>query len=895
MLKDKSIQSIVTILSLIILLMISGYLAMITLNEYRANKRFKHILQNVRHLQNYETAILNEALCMVLVPKKLDNTSDICQDRKSKSQSYLKKLQSTDENLEHWEQKIATIKSNILKYSIDNFELILGRKDTTPLVTSYLEQVKVNIKSMEEKELLKVYTRLSDISYATELENFLLTYYLTKKIPISTLNIIFWDKIMESSYLLNVEDEMYIPLVKEKLLNITMDDKLLTTMAKIDDMRISILTGKMLNESKNLDWIALLEEKQASLNAMKSIVYGSLENKIQKHIDSAVWALLFYFSVLMLALLSLLYSYLKIKREKNEKDALLSVVRKINALSLYDTTETDVMNKMLDGAKNKEDIFAYIYSSFQLLHEKAKQAKDDAAAKSEFLSTLSHEIRTPLNGIIGFSKLLRDMGTTADQEEFLSLIEGSSHKLIIIMNDILDLSKINADKMEIEDVSFNIFDMVESTVASFTQETDQKDIELGVFIDPFLSHYFLGDATKLSQILTNLIGNAVKFTEPYGKINIFVQSMHNSKYQAKIKFSVKDTGIGLSKEQIKNIFNAFSQATIGTSNKYGGTGLGLTISRKMVELMGGKLEVESEINKGATFYFTLTLKKDSQKAYEKYPNFKDLSVGLALPAKNIKRQLDTNLEVYIRHLGASFSFYYYEDLFENEQMIDLPDIMIFDHHYARLSGELEQCISLDCKSVLLTNGLLRSRINPKRHTFDEIVLTPMSLRKSIRILDINKTDKNIEKIDYTKQTNTLENMESFTGLCALVADDNLINRKLIKIILEKLGLSVSLVSNGEEACESYKKTYYDIIFMDIQMPVMDGVEATHCILEYENKNALSHVPIIALTANVATGDKERYIAEGMDDYTTKPLEVDTIKSIISKHCNLDSTSKNKEK
>ena len=884
-----------TILPLVILFILSGYLTIVTFDEYKTHKKFKHMLENVKLLQNYETAVLNEVLCMTLVPKDTKKDIDICADRIAKSSMLQKDVEEKDENLNYWKQKLLSIKENSLKYPIDNFERILGRENIVSTVKSYLDKIELHTDSMKEKELLKVYSRLSEIGYATELENFLLTYYLSKKMPVSTLNIIFWDKIIESSYLLNVENEISIPLLKEKLLNILRDDKLHATLNKINDMHFSILRGKILDESKNFDGIVLLEEKQTSLDSMKSIVYNMLTDTNQKYMNGLVWLLLLYSSIVILVLLSLFYNYLKIKKEKSENQTLLSLVRKINALSIYDKRESTVMDKMLDEAKNREDIFAYIHSSFQLLHEKFKQTQDEATSKSQFLSTLSHEIRTPLNGIIGFSKLLKDMGTTADQDEFLSLIEGSSHKLIMIVNDILDLSKMNADKMEIEDVSFNIFDMVESTVATFIQETDQKDIELGVFVDPFLAYHFLGDATKLSQILINLIGNAVKFTEPYGKINIFVQSIQNSKYQAKIKFSVQDTGIGLSKEQIKNIFNAFSQATISTSRKYGGTGLGLTISRKMVELMGGKLEVESQINQGTTFYFTLTLKKDSEKTSDIYPDFTGVSIGLALPSKNIKRQLDTNLEVYLRHLGVSFSIYYYEDLFENTLSIDLPDIMIFDHHYARLSGELEQCALLDCKTVLLTNGSLRSRVNAQRHTFDKVVLTPISLRKCIRILDINKVDKGIENESYKKQSDKLENVESFTGLCALVADDNLINRKLIKIILEKLGLFVSLASNGKEACDAYKKTPYDIVFMDIQMPVMDGVESTHCILEYERKNALPHVPVIALTANVATGDKERYIAKGMDDYATKPLEVDTIKSIILKHCSTDVSSKSKEK
>ena len=207
--------------------------------------------------------------------------------------------------------------------------------------------------------------------------------------------------------------------------------------------------------------------------------------------------------------------------------------------------------------------------------------------------------------------------------------------------------------------------------------------------------------------------------------------------------------------------------------------------------------------------------------------------------------------------------------------------MIFDHHYARLAGELEQCASLDCKTIILTDGSLHSHINPSRHHFDDVIFTPISLHKSVRILE--KTQKKDAKVHIQPST-TLENVASFTGLHALVADDNLINRKLINIILEKIGLTVTLASDGLEAFRKYKENSYDIIFMDIQMPVMDGVDATHNIIAYEKENNLTHVPIIALTANVAVGDKEHYTSEGMDDYATKPLEIDVLKLLISKHC-----------
>jgi len=883
MLKKKPTILILRSIPLFILLILSGYYAYISWQKYDNHRLFSDALENVRNLQKYEYAVLDESLCHLLTNNEI-NYEAVCKKQNSKTNALLEILKKQEENVESWISYSNAFKKNINEESIKNFEQVLGKKGINSMVKYYLDTVDLKTTRIEEKALLKVYKNLSAVSYATGLESFLVHYYVKKQVEIPPKNLIYWDSIVQSAYIPSLEEELYISSVKKALLSESESESLRNILSHIDDMRISILTGQMGKSTNIKMWASFLEKKQKSIERMKNIIEKELNHNITNRIENALYTLLFYIFIFLIALLSLKWTYEQYKIVCKDNQLLLELLNKINALSSYGTIEADVMQKILARAKNKEDIFNYIYSSFQLLNEKHKQAQDEAISKSQFLSTLSHEIRTPLNGIIGFSKLLKDMGVSADQNEFLSLIESSSNNLISIVNDVLDLSKMNAAKMEIENVSFDIVKTIGLAIAPFTQQTDQKDIELGLFIDPFLVQHFLGDATKLSQVLTNLVGNAVKFTEAYGKINIFVQCLHDTESEAQIKFAVHDDGIGLTDEQIKNIFNAFSQATKSTSNKYGGSGLGLTISRKMVELMGGKLEVESKEGEGATFFFTLTLIKDKTHRIKPQEKFKNIKVGLALPVKSIKRQLDTNLEIYIRHLGGEFTCYYYDDLFADNVFIELPDIMIFDHHYARLSGELEQCSGLDCKTILLTNGTLRSRLNPDKHHFDDVILRPISLRKSIQILN-NVYNKTVEKANPTTvQSKLLESVDTFGALHALVADDNMINRKLIKLILEKLGLRVTLTSNGEEVAEAYKNGEFDIVFMDIQMPVMGGVDATHAILAYEKETKKQHTPIVAVTANVGTHDKENYLEEGMDDYTTKPLEIETLKNIISKHC-----------
>ncbi len=896
MLYQRPFKLLITFMPLIILIFMSAYFAKKHWNEYQINNALQHTLENIELLQTYENTVLNESLCNFLSVESSEDSKNIsskCKEDNKESAALKTIIHKRSENLEHWTNKITKIKENSSQYKLSNFEKILGSSEVVSSVKSYLDKVEYKTDIIEERELLQSYGLLSNILYAIKLENLLVSYYLSKKTAIPTSNIIFWDKIIEASYLTNFKDKKNISSIKDKLLNITENKKLQTTLSKIDDMRIDILTGKMHKSTEGSQWIQALEKKSNTLKEMTSIISKELYLRVKKHTEAAVTQFILYLSIFCLSIFALIYLYIQSRKNLIRSQALVTLVNQIQALDSYSNTKSSELQKDLDEAKDEKDIYAYIYEYFKLLNQKYNHSKQKEQAKSHFLSTLSHEIRTPLNGIIGFSKLLKDIGVTQDQEEFLSLIEGSSKNLIAIVNDVLDLSKINADKMEIENISFNIFETVESTVATFTQQAVQKDIELGVFIDPFLSHHFLGDATKLSQILTNLISNAVKFTNPYGKINIFIQSLHDddNENEAEIKFAVSDDGIGLSEEQIKNIFNPFMQATKSTSSQYGGTGLGLAISGKMVELMGGKLEVTSKEEKGASFFFTLKLDKDKHKTFQPYPLFGNVSIGLALPAKSIKRQLDYNLKTYIQYLKAEFSLYYYEDLFESKSSIDLPDVMVFDHHYVRLEGELEQCSSLACKTVLLTNGSLHSRINPSRHNFDDIIFTPISLPKSIRILE--NAQKEEAKV-HSLPPKTLDNIESFIGLHVLVVDDNLINRKLLNIILEKYGIKVTLACDGKEAFEKYKENACDIIFMDIQMPVMDGIESTHSILAYEKEHDLTHVPIIALTANVGTEDKEYYISEGMDDYATKPVEVDALKLIISKHCGVSLANEDTE-
>ena len=514
----------------------------------------------------------------------------------------------------------------------------------------------------------------------------------------------------------------------------------------------------------------------------------------------------------------------------------------------------------------------------QHMSEKAEKLEGEIEATGMFLASMSHEIRTPLNGIVGLTELLDGTPLTDEQKEFVSMIRESSHNLTVIVNDVLDVSKMNADKMELESISFDIFKKIESSVGMFVAKIDTKEIDLNLFVDPRIPQNLIGDPTRLSQVIINLVSNAVKFTDAKGKIGVYAEYLDQDNDDITFKISVSDSGIGLSKEQQSKIFEAYGQADASTTRKSGGTGLGLTISSKIMDSMGSKLQVESEEGEGSTFFFTLTLKTDETNEEKDHSQYRGLNVGLLLPDKTTDSELKIIFKKYIEYLGATFRQYSNTDLFETDSLVALPDILIIEYHNIISEEKLKQFSELNCKCVLMTSSNLQSHIESERFAFKEIVYAPVTLEKIIKIL--RKTEK---KPLLTTQEIKKEDVKTFDDIHVLVAEDNTINQKLIKIILENFGLKVTMASNGEEAYELRKTGEYDIIFMDIQMPVMSGVESTKMILEYEEQKLLDHIPIIALTANALPGDREKYISEGMDDYTTKPLQLDKIKVLIEQY------------
>jgi len=623
-----------------------------------------------------------------------------------------------------------------------------------------------------------------------------------------------------------------------------------------------IIDGNYLISSKQ--WISATTIKLNKLIDSQNVIDSSLNNTITvKTTNLKKQWIIFIVGAAVLILIDLMLIALLYHISK-ESELLESALKNI---------EIDLSpqrKRELYRAVEKRDM-ATIY---RLLAETIKEANQ---AKDLFLANMSHEIRTPLNGIVGFTQLLKSTNLTPDQAEFISVIESSSDNLLAIVNDILDLSKINADKIELESIPFNAIEKFEDAVESYGAKAAQKNIEFSVFVDPSLPKTLVGDPTKISQVIVNLISNAIKFTSQHGNVDVIIEMKHETSIDATVYFAVKDTGIGITPEQKDKIFEAFAQADAGTSRKYGGTGLGLAISSKLVELMGGKLDIESTPGEGSTFFFTLTLPKgeDSEK---NIPDFSDVTTGLLMLDRNQEmRRCDKNLQIYVEYTGAKFTQVYSDDLFELHEKP--PHILFIDYMFIDGIEELKSYLDLDTSVVVITTGESKQELESVRDRLCKIIYKPTNFSKTIRALESYRTPKKVVEV---KQ----ESSKPFEKMKILVAEDNPINQKLIRTTLEKFGIDVTLASNGQEAFDLRKQNDYDLIFMDIQMPVMNGLEATQEILHYEELNHLNHIPIIALTANALTGDREKYMQAGMDNYISKPINIEELKNLIASYNNL---------